>query len=273
LRFKTFLLFITLFLFGSLAISAQDKTTPTDDKKEPEVKIDLTKEQTDGLRVAESAIIVYSGLRGREGLGQIRKTTVEIGDLTTFSSDGKATKSEYESRILRGENLEKEKIRFDQKFPNTEYALIYDEAKIFGLFNNNTFFSPREDASKSFSDYIWHGLEALLRYKENGAKVEMEPNETIMGVDFYVVNVTDKENRKTTFYASKKTLRVMMLKYESEGVKYRRKFYDHNYAQGTLVPYRSVLWANDKQVEEREIATITFGQTVEEGLFKRPLTP
>ena len=37
-----------------------------------------------------------------------------------------------------------------------------------------------------------------------------------------------------------------------DGVKYRRKFYDYNYAQGTLVPYRTVLWANDKQIEETE---------------------
>ena len=49
-----------------------------------------------------------------------------------------------------------------------------------------------------------------------------------------------------------------MLEYEDAGIKYRRKFYDYNYAQGTLVPYRTVLWANDKQIEETEIGTITF---------------
>ncbi len=59
-----------------------------------------------------------------------------------------------------------------------------------------------------------------------------------------------------------------MLTYEDSGVKYRRKFYDYNYAQGTLVPYRSVLWADEKKVEETEIGTITFGQKVDEGLFK-----
>jgi len=60
----------------------------------------------------------------------------------------------------------------------------------------------------------------------------------------------------------------MMLTYEDAGVKFRRKFYDFNYAQGTLVPYRTVLWANDKIVEETELGTITFGQKVDEGLFK-----
>jgi hypothetical protein len=60
----------------------------------------------------------------------------------------------------------------------------------------------------------------------------------------------------------------MILEYEQEGVKYRRKFYDYNYSQGTLVPYRTVLWANDKQIEESEILTITFGQRVEEDMFR-----
>jgi len=80
--------------------------------------------------------------------------------------------------------------------------------------------------------------------------------------------VTDKQSRKTRFYVSSKSFRVMMLEYEEAGVKYKRKFYDYNYAQGTLVPYRSVLWANERQVEEVEIGTITFGQRIEETMFQ-----
>ena len=88
-----------------------------------------------------------------------------------------------------------------------------------------------------------------------------------MSVEFYVLDVTDKQNRKTRFYISTKTLRVMMLEYTEDTVKYRRKFYDYNYAQGTLVPFRTVLWANDKQIEETNIQTISFGQRVEENVF------
>jgi hypothetical protein len=58
-----------------------------------------------------------------------------------------------------------------------------------------------------------------------------------------------------------------MLTYEVGGVNYRRKFYDYNYVQGTLVPYQTILWANDKVVEDSEVGTITFGQKVDEQLF------
>ena len=89
-----------------------------------------------------------------------------------------------------------------------------------------------------------------------------------MNVDFYLLDVIDKQERRTRFYISAKTFRVMMLEYTEGETKYRRKFYNYNYAQGTLVPYRTILWANDKQVEETEIQTITFGQKIEEDIFQ-----
>jgi hypothetical protein len=46
-----------------------------------------------------------------------------------------------------------------------------------------------------------------------------------------------------------------------------KEFYDYNFAQGTLVPHRTVLYEGDKVIEESEIGTITFGQKVDDGLF------
>lgn len=273
MRFKTFLLLITLFLIGSISIFAQEGDAKTDaktDKKEDKVeKVKLTKEEAEGLVITESAILVYSQLSGRNGLNQIRKTTVEIGKLEITNPDGTVSNGDYELRVLRGDGLMDEKVRLDQRFPSSQYSLIYKENQIFGLINN-TAFEPRQQTTNYFTEQIWHGIEALLRYKENGSKVTLEKEEKEMGVDYYVVKVVDKQNRATTFYISKKYRRVMKIEYESEGVKYRRKFYDHNYAQRTLVPYRTVLWANDKQIEEKTIATITFGQDVGEDLFAKP---
>jgi hypothetical protein len=88
-----------------------------------------------------------------------------------------------------------------------------------------------------------------------------------MGVEYYVIDLTDKAERKTRFYLSAKSFRIMMLTYEEAGVSYRRRFYDYNYAQGTLVPFQTILWADDKVVEDSEVGTITFGQKVDEQLF------
>jgi len=168
---------------------------------------------------------------------------------------------------LRGDSLDKERIRFDQEFPNAKFSLVYKDNKIFGIFNDSVF-QPREDAAKAFENQIWHGLEALLRYKENGSTIELVGKEKLMGVEFHLLDVTDKQNRKTRFFISAKQFRVMILEYTEDGIKYKRKFYNYNYAQGTLFPYYTILWADGKQIEETTVQTITFGQRVQEDLFQ-----
>ena len=270
LSFRTIFLFILLIstsaslTFAQTVTVSKEKTDKKDDKSKQQ-SLDPTKITAEQL--AEASIVIYGGLLGRKNLNQIRKTTLERGKTSFTDASGKTERANYERWILRGDSLNKEKIRLDQSFPDAKYSLVYTGEKVFGLYNDSVF-TPREDASNNFQNQIWHGLEGLLRYKENDAKVELPGREKIMGVDFYFLDVTDKQNRKTRFYISSKTYRVMMLEYEEAGVKYKRKFYDYNYAQGTLVPYRSVLWANDKQIEETEIGTITFGQKIEEEMFK-----
>lgn len=275
LSFRTIFLF-TFLILTSVSLTVAQNVTVSKEKTDKKVKQEKpnTKKQTADLnkpataeQVAESAIFIYGGLLGRQNLNQIRKTTIERGKISFTDAKGKTEAANYERWILRGENLNKERIRFDQVFPDAKFALVYNNEKIFGLYNDSVF-TPRDDASNSFQSQIWHGLEALLRYKENEAKLELAGRDKIFGVDFFLLDVIDKQNRKTRFYVSSKSFRVMMLEYEEAGVKYKRKFYDYNYAQGTLVPYRSVLWANDKQIEEVEVGTITFGQKIEDAMFQ-----
>lgn len=218
-------------------------------------------------QIADSAIFIYGFGGGRVLLDQIRKTTTERGRSVFTNTEGKVDNVAYTKYILRGASLAKDKVRLDQEFPNARFSLIRNEDNLFGIFNN-TQFVPNDDATKKFDNAIFRGIEALLRYKEDESKIELGSREKIMGVDLYVVDVTDKKDRKTRFYISVKSLRIMQLTYEDGGVKYKRKFYNHNYAQGTLVPFRSVLTANDKVVEETEIGTVTFGQKVDEDIFK-----
>ena len=219
-------------------------------------------------QIAESVIAIYGGLGGRATLNQIRKTSVERGKISVVNAEGKTEQASYERLVMRSaDSLEKERIRFEQEFPSARYALVYSDAKIFGLYNNAVF-TPNADASKAFENQIWHGLETLLRFKENGSTLELAGRDKILGVGFYMLDVTDKQKRKTRFYISAKTFRVIMLEYSEGDTKYARRFYDYNYAQGTLVPFRSVLFAGDKQIEETDIQTISFGQKVEEIMFR-----
>jgi hypothetical protein len=268
LRFKTLTALVLLSLSATLSALAQEPAKKEEEKKPetPAISKDPNKPVT-AEQVAESTIVIYGFPAGRALLNQIRKTTIERGKISVTNGEGRTDQATYQKWIIRADNLGKERIRLDQEFSNARYALVFNDEKIFGIFNDSVF-APREDASKAFENQIVRGLEALLRYKENESKLELAGKEKIMGVELYQIDVTDKQGRKTRFYISAKSFRVMMLEYEEEGTKYRRKFYNYNYAQGTLVPYRSVLWAGDKIVEETEVATVTFGQKVDEDLFK-----
>ena len=269
-HFKTFGLLVSLCLANVSFAAAQKLKTPEKPKKEEKTKqqqkADVTKAAT-ADQIAESTILVYGGLGGRPNLQQIRRTTVEIGKTIITNPDRKTEQISYAKRVLRGESLDKERVRIDQEISGSRYSLIYNNGSVFGLFNE-TVFTPKDEAVSSFQNQIWHGLEALLRYKENGATLALNGREKYMNVEYYVLDVTDKQNRRTRFFISTKTLRVMSLEYTEDAVKYARRFYDYRYAQGTLVPYRTTLMSGDRQIEESTVSSITYGQKMEEEIFQ-----
>lgn len=256
-RFINLALILTLLaafsLFPQSSTAAQEKT--------------YTAEQ-----IAETAILVYGS---RERLEQIRRNGLENGKLTRIASDGRTEEATYQRRFTRGADSTKDKVRLDQKTPTLEYSLIYGDGKTWGLLNGATF-QPRSDTATEFLSSAWHGLDALLRYKENGSTLSLLGKDKQKGIDFYTLEVTDKEKHKTRYAVSQKLYRVLWLEYEEpagEGgtpVKYRRNFYDYKYAQNTLVPYRSVLFEDGRQTQETRVLNITYGLKLEDALFLNP---
>ena len=222
-------------------------------------------------QIVESVILVYGS---RPALEQIRRYGVERGKITRYNAEGNPEEANYERRFVRGENLEKDKIRLDQKLPTMEYSLIYDDGKLWGIINGAAF-TPRQDATADFLSQHHHSIDLLLRYKECGAKITLVGKEQQKGLDLYVLDLTDKENRRTRYYISARSLRVLWLEYE-EGppggiaVKYTRKFLDYRIVQQTLVPYRVVLTVDGRQSQETQVLTITYGVKFSDSIFKNP---
>lgn len=225
--------------------------------------------------VGEAVIFVYGT---RPGLEQIRRNGVERGRMTRAGNDGRTEESSYERRFIRGETSAKDKIRIDQKSPTVEYSLVYGDGRAWGLLNGAPF-TPREETTAEFLSQKWHGIDALLRYKEDGSTLTRVGKEKHMGLDLHVLDLTDKEGRRTRYYISTKTLRILWLEYEqtpvggSKPVKYMRKFYDYRSAQNTLVPFRTVLYEDGKQTQETHILTVTYGVKMEDSLFQNPEAP
>jgi hypothetical protein len=234
------------------------------DSKQQDVK--FTAEQ-----IVESVILVYGT---RPALEHIRRNGVERGKITRFNAEGNSEEANYERRFVRGENLDKDKIRLDQKMPTMEYSLIFGDGKLWGIINGAAF-TPRQDAAASFISQHHHSIDSLLRYKECGSTPTLVGKEQQKGLELFVVDLVDKEQRKTRFYISARSLRVLWLEYE-EGVpggipiKYTRKFLDYRAVQQTLVPYRIVLTEDGRESQETRVLTITYGVKVSDSIFQNP---
>lgn len=255
------------------APQATPQATPPDTKKQESkpAKKNANEPAYTADQVVESVILVYGT---RPALEHIRRNGVERGKLSRTDTEGKTEESEYERRFIRGENLDKDKIRLDQKLPTMEYSLIFGEGKLWGLINGAAF-TPRQDATTNFISQHHHSLDSLLRYKECGSTLTLVGKDQQKGLDLFVVDLTDKEKRKTRYYISAKSLRVLWLEYEEGNpggvpVKYTRKFLDYRAVQQTLAPYRTVLLEDGRQSQETRVLTITYGAKISDSIFKSP---
>lgn len=248
---------------------AQSKPSPTNQKP---VKVDKKQATFTAEQVAEATIFVYGS---RPVLAQIRRNGVERGRITRFMADGKSEEVSYERRFIRGESIDKDKVRLDQKTPSLEYSLIYGDGRLWGIINGASFI-PRADAASTFRSQHRHSVDSLLRYKENGSTINVVGKEQKKGLDLYVLDLVDKDKQSTRYYISAKTFLVLWLEYEetpaggSTPLKYLRKFLDYRLVQSTRVPYRTLLLEEGRQTQEIRILTITFGVKIDDALFKSP---
>jgi hypothetical protein len=255
---------LTAGAWGHTGARAQEARQPEKPKKEEQPKpVKADKNNPTAEQVAETVVLVYGS---RAGLAQIRRTGVERGRITRTGTDGRPEEISYERTFKRGETYEKDKIRFDQRLASLQYSLVLNDGRVTGILRGTQFTPKQEDVTSLMTDRH-HGIEALLRYKESGAALKYHGKETQKGLDLWVLELTDKEKRTTRYYISAKTARVLWLEYEEAGTKYRRTFHDYRVVQGTLVPYRSVLYAGDRQVEESQVLTVTYGVKTDDAVF------
>jgi hypothetical protein len=168
-------------------------------------------------------------------------------------------------------------VRVDNKTPQAEYALVYGEGRLFGIINGATF-TPRADTAAEFLAQQAHSIDALLRYKELESKLSSAGKDKQQGIELYVIDLVDKANRKTRYFISVKTFRVLSLEYEetppgsTTAIKYMKRFYDYRLAQGTQLPFRTVLYEDGKPTVEKHVLTVQYGVKMEDALFQNPET-
>ena len=122
---------------GSGVIIAQQPTPADSAAKKGPQKVDKNQKDYTAEQVAESSIYLYGS---RDLLKSIRRNGVERGRICKPTCEaGKTEEATYERRFVRGESMDKDKIRLDQKMPTLEYSLIYGDGRLWGHYQRLRF--------------------------------------------------------------------------------------------------------------------------------------
>jgi hypothetical protein len=249
-------------------------------KQEAAAQVKLT--QAEGM--VELALIAYGG---RKQLETVRAAIQESGSIRLATDQGDLS-GNYVLRSLRKEKSWQDLLRVDLELsapeaaqtPNAapiKYVIGFNGASVWSA-QNGQYVNPRSGADVAFRAQLTHEYMALLRYKEDGSKLDYIGPETVVGVDTNVIELTTQSGDKTRFWLSAKTYRILHCEYELKLVegqpptKYRIDYYytpnSAAVVQNTLVPVRREMKQDGKFVQEIKLTNITYSAKLDPEVFQ-----
>jgi hypothetical protein len=250
-------------------------------------KVRKKQENTPQLSPVEAlleVVIFYYG--GREQLRKVRAAIQEEGNLRLATDQGEITGT-YVQRAMMKEKSWLDLMRTDLNLsppdaaqrqgaaPSIKYTIAYNGASVWSA-QNNQYVTPRPDAAAAYRAQLTHDYLALLRYKEDGSKIELKDPETVVGVQTNVVDLTTPDGEKTRYWISKSSLRIIHLEYElnfAEGqppVKYKVSFFytPLRIVQNTLVPSRRMMYQDGKFAQEMTVTSVIYSAKLNPEVFQ-----
>ncbi|MBI1759808.1 MAG: hypothetical protein HYR56_00085 [Acidobacteria bacterium] len=218
--------------------------------------------------LVERAIYAYGS---RPVMQTIQKNGTMRANVKFFTPEGER-EGRITSKFLRKPKLAEDLILIDLDLPGTRYLLGFDGQKTWSI-SNGEVQEPSAETVRAFRAAHEHSYEALLRYKENEAKLELVGNNKIGPIETDLVEMTLPSGTKTRYEISRRTGRIIYLHYEEQPapeaapVKYRLYFTDFLPVQNTIVPRSIRVYANDKVIEERKVIEVAYNVQMEEKSF------
>ncbi|HZM90153.1 MAG TPA: hypothetical protein VFF31_26780 [Blastocatellia bacterium] len=260
-----------------------------DDGKVPTEK-DLEKAKAAQVKLTpaeaaiELAILAYGG---RKQLGIARAVIQEAGTIRLATEQGDLS-GNYLLRSIKKDKTFQDLLRVDLELSPVEsaedrtttpikYVIGFNGASVWSA-QNGQYVSPRAGADVAFRAQLTHEYMSLLRYKEDGSKLDYIGLETVVGLDTFVIDLTTPEGEKTKFWLSTKTYRVLHCEYELKLVegqpptKYRIDYYYTPFSaavvQNTLVPVRREMKQDGKFVQEIKLTNILYSTKLDPEIFQ-----
>lgn len=220
--------------------------------------------------IVEFAIKAYYGTRA--GLYGIQRNGT-LRALVKFITPDGIREGRSITKFIRKEKLSEDLLMIDLELPGTRYTIGFDGKETWAI-QDGEIQQPAPEAVEAFRSAHEHSYEALLRYKENGAKLEYVGMNKFGTLEMDIVDMIAANGARTRYEISRRTGRILYANYEEkmesrpEPVKYRLYFKDFRVIQNTLVPYEIQVFQDGKLVEERKVVESVFNVQLDEKAFK-----
>jgi hypothetical protein len=219
--------------------------------------------------VVERTILAYGS---RPVLIGVQHNGILRSLVKLFLPDG-VREGKTATRFIRKQKLSEDLIMIELELPGTKYLIGFDGKETWEM-QDGALIDPNPDRIKAFRNVREHGYEALLRYKENGARLEYVGMNKLGTLEMDIIDLISPEDLRTRYEISRKTGRIIYASYEEPSnsgaapVKYKLYFKDFRPIQATLVPYETQVFKDGKLIEERKIVESVFNVQLEDKAFK-----
>ncbi len=219
--------------------------------------------------IAERAILAYGS---RAGLYAVQRNGT-LRALVKFVSPEGTREGKTITKFIRKEKMKDDLRIVELELPGTKYVLGFDGKDTWNI-HDGEIQKPSEGVAKGFHKAHLHSYEALLRYKENEAKLEYVANTKLGNLQMDVIDMILPDGVRTRYEVSRNSGRILYLNYEekaeglAEASKYRLYFKDFHIIQNTLVPYITMVYQDDKLIEERKVVEAVFNVQLKDESFK-----
>lgn len=207
-----------------------------------------------------------AGLYGTQRNGSMRAL------VKFFAPDGSAREGKTVTKFIRKQKLAEDLLMIELELSGTRYTIGFDGKEIWTIYNGEIL-KPAADAVRAFRSGHEHGYEALLRYKENDAKLEYVGTNKLGTLEMDTVDMILPDGSRTRYEISRRTARILYANYEersnpeAEPVKYRLYYKDFQLIQNTWVPYTVQVFRDGTMIEERKLVESVFNIQLDEKAF------
>jgi hypothetical protein len=217
--------------------------------------------------VVERSIILNYG--SRAALYGIQRNGA-LRALIKFFTDEGIREGKSVTKFIRKQKLAEDLLMIDLELPGTRYIIGFDGQETWTIQDGEIQKAPAE-AAEAFRSAHEHSYEALLRYKENGSKLEYVGMNKLGTLEMDIIDLTSPSGARTRYEISRRTGRVIYANYEdskSTPVKYRLYFKDFRLIQNTWMPHETQVFQDGKLIEERRVVESIFNIQLDEKAFK-----